>query len=120
MGDLDVTDEAMSTLDRGHGWRAHQQNDADLAVDASGDAVCPEGADALVDLDPLIDRTNRDPIQASCDCAGFAAEAGVRAPDAHRLPLHRADRRPRGRHRRTVAYLVTGEFREFSDASHPG
>jgi len=74
-------------------------------------------ADSLVDLDELIDRANRRAVEHVFAIAGD--------PDAHKwglrmLIVSRCLERI-GDHAvdigEQVAYLVTGEFREFTDAS---
>ena len=55
-------------------------------------------AEALVDLDELIDRANRRTTEHVLELGDRAARVGP--PDARRLPVHGADRRPRRRHRR--------------------
>jgi phosphate transport system protein len=77
-------------------------------------------ADSLVDLDELIDRANRRAVEHVFAIAGN--------PDAHKwglrmLIVSRCLERI-GDHAVDIgeqtAYLVTGEFREFTDASRPG
>ena len=72
----------------------------------------------LPTMDDPVDRLNRS------DASG-GAEARRRSPGARLGPAHehggaraRARRGQRGRHRRAGGFLVTGEFREFTDASH--
>ena len=77
------------------------------------------GAESLVELDELIDRTNRRVVSYILDLGGDAEkrEWGLRM-----LLLSRCLERI-GDHAVDVgeqtAYLVTGEFREFTDASDP-
>jgi len=77
------------------------------------------GAESLVDLDELIDRTNRRVVSYILDLGGDMEkrEWGLRM-----LLLSRCLERI-GDHAVDVgeqtAYLVTGEFREFTDASDP-
>jgi len=74
-------------------------------------------AEALVDLDELIDRTNRRLIEHVLELDAVHREWGLRMLVASRC-LERI-----GDHAVDIgeqtAYLVTGEFREFTDASHP-
>src|SRR5262249_44721312 len=74
-------------------------------------------AEALVDLDELIDRTNRRLLEHVLELDAVHRGWGVRMLVASRC-LERI-----GDHAVDVgeqtAYLVTGEFREFTDASHP-
>jgi phosphate transport system protein len=78
-----------------------------------------EGAESLVELDELIDRTNRRVVSYILDLGGDTEkrEWGLRM-----LLLSRCLERI-GDHAVDVgeqtAYLVTGEFREFTDASDP-
>ncbi len=78
-----------------------------------------EGASSLVDLDELIDRANRRVVEHILDLGGDPAlrEWGLRMIIVSRC-LERV-----GDHAVDIgeqtAYLVTGEFREFTDASHP-
>jgi phosphate transport system protein len=76
-------------------------------------------AESLVDLDELIDRTNRRVVKHVLELGSDPErqEWGLRM-----LLLSRCLERV-GDHAvdigEQVAYLVTGEFREFTDASHP-
>jgi phosphate transport system protein len=74
-------------------------------------------AEALVDLDELIDRTNRRLIEHVLELDAVHREWGLRMLVASRC-LERI-----GDHAVDIgeqtADLVTGEFREFTDASHP-
>jgi phosphate transport system protein len=75
-------------------------------------------AESLVDLDELIDRANRF-VERLVD---VMAEPDLREWGLRMVVVARTietDRRPRRRHREQTAYLLTNEFREFSDASHP-
>jgi phosphate transport system protein len=77
------------------------------------------GAETLVDLDELIDRANRRVVQHVLELGGDLAlrEWGLRM-----IVVSRALERV-GDHAVDIgeqtAFLVTGEFREFTDASHP-
>jgi phosphate transport system protein len=75
-------------------------------------------AEMLVDLDELIDRANRRVVSHVLDLGGDAAlrEWGLRmiivSRCLERIGDHAVDIGEQ------TAYLVTGEFREFTDASH--
>jgi phosphate transport system protein len=78
-----------------------------------------EGAESLVELDELIDRTNRRVVNYILDLGGDTEkrEWGLRmlliSRCLERIGDHAVDIGEQ------TAYLVTGEFREFTDASHP-
>jgi phosphate transport system protein len=78
-----------------------------------------EGAESLVDLDELIDRTNRRVVSYILDLGGDTdkREWGLRmlliSRCLERIGDHAVDVGEQ------TAYLVTGEFREFTDASDP-
>ncbi len=77
------------------------------------------GAESLVDLDELIDRANRRAVQHVLALGGNPKlrEWGLRmiivSRCLERIGDHAVDIGEQ------TAYLVTGEFREFTDASHP-
>ena len=77
-----------------------------------------EGAERLVDLDELIDRANRRVVSNVLRFAGDESrhEWGLRmiivSRCIERIGDHAVDIGEQ------TAYLVTGEFREFTDASH--
>ncbi len=77
------------------------------------------GAESLVDLDELIDRANRRVVEHVLDLGNDPAlrEWGLRmiivSRCLERIGDHAVDIGEQ------TAYLVTGEFREFTDASHP-
>jgi phosphate transport system protein len=77
------------------------------------------GAESLVDLDELIDRTNRRVVSYILDLGGDTEkrEWGLRmlliSRCLERIGDHAVDIGEQ------TAYLVTGEFREFTDASDP-
>jgi phosphate transport system protein len=77
-----------------------------------------EGAESLVDLDELIDRTNRRVVRYVLD---LGAEPDRREWGLRMIIISRCLERI-GDHTVDIgeqtAYLVTGEFREFTDASH--
>ena len=75
-------------------------------------------AESLVDLDELIDRGNRTTAELVIELAGNSLrEWGLRmlmvARCLERIGDHAVDIGEQ------TAFLVTGEFREFTDASHP-
>jgi phosphate transport system protein len=77
------------------------------------------GAESLVDLDELIDRANRRFVERLVD---VMAEPSLREWGLRMVVVSRALERI-GDHAVDVgeqtAYLLTAEFREFTDASHP-
>jgi phosphate transport system protein len=78
-----------------------------------------DGAESLVDLDELIDRANRRVVEHVLELGNDLAlrEWGLRmivvSRCLERIGDHAVDIGEQ------TAYLVTGEFREFTDASHP-
>jgi phosphate transport system protein len=74
-------------------------------------------AETLVDLDELIDRANRRLAEHVLDLKDDQREWGLRmlvvSRCLERIGDHAVDIGEQ------TAYLVTGEFREFTDASHP-
>jgi phosphate transport system protein len=74
-------------------------------------------AEALVDLDELIDRANRRLAEHVLELDAHQREWGLRmlvvSRCLERIGDHAVDIGEQ------TAYLVTGEFREFTDASHP-
>ena len=78
-----------------------------------------DGAESLVELDELIDRTNRRIVKYVRELGGDPEkrEWGLRmlliSRCLERIGDHAVDIGEQ------TAYLVTGEFREFTDASHP-
>jgi phosphate transport system protein len=78
-----------------------------------------EAASSLVDLDELIDRANRRAVERVFD---LSADISTREWGLRMLIVSRCLERI-GDHAVDIgeqtAYLVTGEFREFTDASHP-
>ena len=77
------------------------------------------GAESLVDLDELIDRANRRVVERILD---LGADRELREWGLRMIVVSRCLERI-GDHAVDIgeqtAYLVTGEFREFTDASHP-
>jgi phosphate transport system protein len=77
------------------------------------------GAESLVDLDELIDRANRRVVSHVLD---LGTDPEIREWGLRMIIVSRCLERV-GDHAVDIgdqtAYLVTGEFREFTDASHP-
>jgi phosphate transport system protein len=116
MGNLNVTDDAISRSIEDMGQRAEQMIRVALDAFAARDA---KKAETLVDLDELIDRANRN---ATEDVLSLGDSPEEREYGLRMLVVSRCVERI-GDHAvdigEQVVYLVTGEFREFSDASHP-
>jgi phosphate transport system protein len=116
MGDLDVSDDAIARSIEDMGQRAEQMIRVAMDAFAARDA---EKAETLVELDELIDRANRN---ATEDVLSLGDSQQEREYGLRMLVVSRCVERI-GDHAvdigEQVAYLVTGEFREFSDASHP-
>ena len=116
MGNLNVTDEPISRSIEEMGQRAEQMIRVALEAFATRDA---QKAETLVDLDELIDRANRN---ATEDVLSLGDSPEEREYGLRMLVVSRCVERI-GDHAvdigEQVVYLVTGEFREFSDASHP-
>jgi phosphate transport system protein len=78
-----------------------------------------EGAESLVDLDELVDRANRRVVQHLLE---LGADPALREYGLRMVVISRALERI-GDHAVDIgeqtAYLLTAEFREFTDASHP-
>ncbi len=78
-----------------------------------------QGAESLVDLDELIDRANRRAVQ---HVLALGSNVQLREWGLRMIVVSRCLERI-GDHAVDIgeqtAYLVTGEFREFTDASHP-
>ena len=117
MGNLNVTgerDQPQSIEDMGQ--RAEQMIRVAMDSFATRDA---EKAQTLVELDELIDRANRN---ATEDVLSLGDSPDEREYGLRMLVVSRCVERI-GDHAvdigEQVAYLVTGEFREFTDASHP-
>ena len=116
MGDLNVSDERIAQSIEDMGQRAEQMIRVALDSFASRDA---DKALTLVELDELIDRANRN---ATEDVLSLGNSPQEREYGLRMLVVSRCVERI-GDHAvdigEQVSYLVTGEFREFSDASHP-
>ena len=116
MGDLDVEGEAIGRSIEDMGQRAEQMIRVALDAFASRDA---DKAETLVELDELIDRANRNAIEdvLSLGDSPREREYGLRmlvvSRCVERIGDHAVDIGEQ------VAYLVTGDFRELTDASHP-
>jgi len=77
------------------------------------------GAESLVELDELIDRANRRFVERLVD---VMAEPSLREWGLHMVVVARTIERIGDRAvdiGEQTAYLLTAEFREFTDASHP-
>jgi phosphate transport system protein len=116
MGDLNVSGESIGRSIEDMGRRAEQMIRVALDSFAARDA---EEATTLVELDELIDRANRN---ATEDVLSLGDSPQEREYGLRMLVVSRCVERI-GDHAvdigEQVVYLVTGEFREFSDASHP-
>jgi phosphate transport system protein len=115
MGDLDVSDERILDSIEDMGQRAEQMIRVALDAFARRDL---ETAQSLNDLDDLIDRANRSAIDDVLSLGDSHAEReyGLRmlvvSRCVERIGDHAVDIGEQ------VAYLVTGELRELTDASH--
>jgi len=116
MGDLGVADEAIGRSIEDMGQRAEQM--IRVALDAFADRDAAK-AESLTELDELIDRANRGAVENVLNLGDTPEEReyGLRmlvvSRCVERIGDHAVDIGEQ------VAYLVTGEFREFTDASHP-
>jgi phosphate transport system protein len=116
MGDLGVSDEAISRSIEEMGQRAEQMIRVAMDAFAGRDA---DQAESLLERDELIDQANRNAIADVLSLGDSPAEReyGLRmlvvSRCVERIGDHAVDIGEQ------VAYLVTGEHREFSDASHP-
>jgi phosphate transport system protein len=116
MGDLHVSDEKIMRSLEDMGQRAEQM--IRVALDSFADRDY-EKARSLNDLDELIDRANRHAIE---DVLSLGDSLEEREYGLRMLVVSRCVERI-GDHAvdigEQVGYLVTGEFRELTDASHP-
>jgi phosphate transport system protein len=116
MGGLGVSDDGINRSIEDMGRRCEQMIRVAMDALASRDAG---RAETLVELDELIDRANRN---ATEDVLSLGDSPEEREYGLRMLVVSRCVERI-GDHAvdigEQVAYLVTGEFREFSDASHP-
>src|SRR5947199_8475908 len=116
MGGLEVRGEAILSSLEDMGQRCEQM--IRVALDAFADRDLDK-ARSLQELDELIDRANRRAIEdvLSLGDSPEEREYGLRmllvSRSVERIGDHAVDIGEQ------VAYLVTGDFREFSDASHP-
>jgi phosphate transport system protein len=116
MGDLNVNEKSIAGSIEDMGQRAEQMIRVALDSFTQRD---PKKAETLVELDELIDRANR---HATEDVLSLGDSPEEREYGLRMLVISRCVERI-GDHAvdigEQVVYLVTGEFREFSDASHP-
>jgi phosphate transport system protein len=116
MGDLDVSDNKILASLEDMGQRAEQM--IRVAMDAFADRDL-EKARSLNELDELIDRANR---RAVDDVLSLGDSPEEREYGLRMLVISRCVERI-GDHAvdigEQVVYLVTGELRELTDASHP-
>jgi phosphate transport system protein len=116
MGGLDVSDDRLLGSLEDMGQRAEQM--IRVAMDAFADRDADK-ARSLNDLDDLIDRANRHPVD---DVLSLGDSSEEREYGLRMLVISRCVERI-GDHAvdigEQVAYLVTGELRELTDASHP-
>jgi phosphate transport system protein len=116
MGDLHVSDEAILGSLEDMGQRCEQMIRVALEAFAERDVA---KARSLNDLDELIDRANRRAIEdvLSLGDSPEEREYGLRmlvvSRCVERIGDHAVDIGEQ------IAYLVTGEFHELTDASHP-
>jgi phosphate transport system protein len=116
MGGLDASDDRILRSLEDMGMRAEQM--IRVALDAFSNRNL-EKAESLNELDDLIDRANR---QAVDDVLSMGDSTDEREYGLRMLVISRCVERI-GDHAvdigEQVAYLVTGELRELTDASHP-
>jgi phosphate transport system protein len=116
MDELAVTDDTILAALEDMGVRAEEMIRVALDAFAGRDA---DRAQSLTDLDELIDRANRRAVE---DILSLGHSPEEREYGLRMLVVSRCIERI-GDHAvdigEQVAYLVTGEFREFTDASHP-
>jgi phosphate transport system protein len=116
MGGLDVNDDRLQNSLEDMGIRAEQMIRVALDAFANRDVL---KAESLNELDDLIDRANR---QAVDDVLSLGDSPDEREYGLRMLVISRCVERI-GDHAvdigEQVAYLVTGELRELTDASHP-
>ena len=116
MGGLDVSDDRILDSLGDMGQRAEQM--IRVALDAFADRDIDK-AMSLNDLDDLIDRANRHAVN---DVLSLGDSAEEREYGLRMLVISRCVERI-GDHAvdigEQVAYLITGELRELTDASHP-
>ncbi len=117
MGGLDVSDERILNSLEDMGQRAEQM--IRVALDAFADRDVAKAL-SLNELDDLIDRANR---QAVDDVLSLGDSSEEREYGLRMLVISRCVERI-GDHAvdigEQIAFVVTGELRELTDASHPG
>ena len=115
MGGLDVSGESILSSLEDMGQRAEQMIRVALDAFAERDV---EKAQSLNDLDELIDRANRHAVEDvlnlgdSLDEREYGLRMLVVSRCVERIGDHAVDIGEQ------IAYLVTGDFRELTDASH--
>jgi phosphate transport system protein len=115
MGGLDVSGETILSSIEDMGSRAEQM--IRVALDAFGERDL-EKAQSLHELDELIDRANRHAVEDvlnlgdSLDEREYGLRMLVVSRCVERIGDHAVDIGEQ------IAYLVTGDFRELTDASH--
>jgi phosphate transport system protein len=115
MGGLDVSGEAILSSIEDMGSRAEQM--IRVALDAFGERDLVK-AQSLHELDELIDRANRHAVEDvlnlgdSLDEREYGLRMLVVSRCVERIGDHAVDIGEQ------IAYLVTGDFRELTDASH--
>ena len=116
MGGLDVSDDRLLSSLEDMGQRAEQM--IRVALDAFADRDL-EKAESLNQLDDLIDRANRHAVD---DVLSLGDSADEREYGLRMLVISRCVERI-GDHAvdigEQIAYLITGDLRELTDASHP-
>jgi len=116
MGGLDVSDDRILSSLEDMGQRAEQM--IRVALDAFADRDLDK-ATSLNELDDLIDRANRNAVD---DVLSLGDSSEEREYGLRMLVISRCVERI-GDHAvdigEQVAYMVTGELRELTDASHP-
>ena len=116
MGGLDVSDDRLLGSLEDMGQRAEQM--IRVALDAFADRDLQK-AESLNQLDDLIDRANRNAVD---DVLSLGDSADEREYGLRMLVISRCVERI-GDHAvdigEQIAYLITGDLRELTDASHP-
>jgi len=116
MGGLDVSDDRLLSSLEDMGQRAEQM--IRVALDAFADRDLQK-AESLNQLDDLIDRANRNAVD---DVLSLGDSADEREYGLRMLVISRCVERI-GDHAvdigEQIAYLITGDLRELTDASHP-
>ena len=116
VADVEGDPTLLQTLEE-MGERAEEMTRVALDSFANRDLA---GAESLVELDELIDRSNRRFVERVVEIVG---EPGLREWVLRMVIVSRTIERI-GDHAVDIgeqtAYLLTAEFREFTDASHPG